>query len=628
MDQNSPWHEPSDYKSRPIAVIGAGVLGRRIATCWACAGYNVHVWDPNSRQCSEAIDYFHENLTIYQQYASTKPGQVITAEDLENAASNAWLVVECAPENLEIKQNVFSDLEGMCPPDCILATNSSSYKSSAISLKMGDGTKIRVLNTHYFMPPHVRIVELMTSGSTDSNIVHFLQCRMQEARLSVYTAKKESTGFIHNRVWAAIKRELLMVVSEGVADPKTADDIFFEAIVKPGTRPFVAMDCREDLFYPVFSSFLLGITLTTIVVGLDTVASIERNFANERGLPMSGTVEFLEREYIEKGKLGLNSENGGFYPDRSRATGPRLFVLDNGLSGEVDTLQMGNVLEYTAGGQHVRTIFGKQYLPDGIVVHKELKRIFWTCMGYPGQADGMIYSANLDGSDVKALIINGSINTPKQITLDSAAGKLYFADREGLCIWRCSLDGSSLEKVIQAGNASDDSESKDAQNFIVGVALSHSLNKIFWTQKGGPKGWKGRIFSANMEIPFGETVETRSDKMCLLDSLAEPIDLAFHEGLKALYWTDRGEMPFGNTLNRLLFGDNGHPLDIDHTPLLKYQILARKFHEAIGLAIDEKNQYMYVADLGGSICRLNLDGGDKTRLLFEERRAFTGIALF
>lgn len=364
------------------------------------------------------------------------------------------------------------------------------------------------------------------------------------------------------------------------------------------------------------------------MVGLDTVASIERNFANERGLPMSGTVEFLEKEYIEKGKLGLHSEQGGFYPDRARATGPMLFVLDNGLSGEVDTLQMGNVLEYTAGGQHVRTIFDKQYLPDGIVVHKELKRIFWTCMGYPGQADGMIYSANLDGSDVNALITKGSINTPKQITLDSVAEKLYFADREGLCIWRCSLDGSSLEKVILAGNALDENESKDAQKFIVGVALSHNLKKIFWTQKGGPKGWQGRIFSANMEIPLGETVETRSDKVCLLNSLAEPIDLAFHEGLKALYWTDRGEMPFGNTLNRLLFGDNGHPLDIDHTPLLKYQILARKFHEAIGLAIDERNQHIYVADLGGSICRLNLDGGDKTRLLFEERRAFTGIALF
>lgn len=212
------------------------------ATCWACAGYNVHIWDPSPTQCHEALKYFLDNISIYQQYVAVKPGEVTLAIDLKHAVSNAWLAVECAPENLEIKQNVFSDLEGVCDPDCILSTNSSSYKSSAITRKTSEGIKNRILNTHYFMPPHVRIVELMTSGCTASDIFPFLRSRMQEAGLSVYVAKRESTGFIHNRVWAAIKRELLMVVSEGVADPKTADDIFFEAIVKPGTRPFVAMD--------------------------------------------------------------------------------------------------------------------------------------------------------------------------------------------------------------------------------------------------------------------------------------------------------------------------------------------------------------------------------------------------
>lgn len=178
---------------------------------------------------------------IYQQYASVIPAQVIPAVDLTHAVSRAWLVVECVSENLALKQKVFCDLESVCTPDCILSTNSSSYKSSIISEKTRHARN-RILNTHYFMPPHVRIVELMTNGCTAPNIFPFLNKRMEEAGLSVYVAKKESTGFIHNRVWAAIKRELLKVVSEGVADPKTADDIFFEAIVKPGTRPFVAMD--------------------------------------------------------------------------------------------------------------------------------------------------------------------------------------------------------------------------------------------------------------------------------------------------------------------------------------------------------------------------------------------------
>ncbi|CAG8076506.1 unnamed protein product [Penicillium nalgiovense] len=600
-----PWCEPSDYKNRHIAIIGAGVLGRRIATCWACAGYNVYVYDHDVRQCREAVTYFDENKVIYQQYASVIPAQVIPAVDLTHAVSRAWLVVECVSENLALKQKVFCDLESVCTPDCILSTNSSSYKSSIISEKTRHARN-RILNTHYFMPPHVRIVELMTNGCTAPNIFPFLNKRMEEAGLSVYVAKKESTGFIHNRVWAAIKRELLKVVSEGVADPKTADDIFFEAIVKPGTRPFVAMD----------------------LVGLDTVAMIERNFAEERNLSTVHTVDFLQREFIEKGKLGLKSNNGGFYPSSVVPTnpGPRILVLDNGLSGQVETLEKGKVLEYTSTGQYIRTIFDEQYLPDGIVVLKEKEQMFWTCMGYPGQNDGMIYSANLDGSDVRSLIDKGRINTPKQIALDSVGGKLYFADREGLCIWRCGLDGSKLEKVITTMNMSDGND-RDATNWCVGITLSRSLGRIFWTQKGGPKGWQGRIFTASIDILSGETPGTRSDKVCLLKDLAEPIDLEFHEESRSLYWTDRGEMPFGNTLNRLRFAHNGQVLEVDNTPLLNYQILARKFHEAIGLKIDEQNQHVYVADLGGSICRCNLDGSEKTRLLFEEGRAFTGIAL-
>ena len=83
------------------------------------------------------------------------------------------------------------------------------------------------------------------------------------------------------------------------------------------------------------------------VVGLDTAALIERNFAAERNLDTTLTVEFLQREYIDQGKLGVKSERGGFYPPSkesdSKSAGPRIFVLDNGLSGPVDTLESGEV---------------------------------------------------------------------------------------------------------------------------------------------------------------------------------------------------------------------------------------------------------------------------------------------
>lgn len=188
------------------------------------------------------MTYFNANKVIYQQYASVAPAQVVALEDLESTVANAWLVIECAPEKLDLKRTVFAELATLSAPDCILATNSSSYKSSMISEKASLAAMNRILNTHYFMPPHVRVVELMTNGSTAPEIFPFLVKRLKEVGLKVYVAKRESTGFIHNRVWAAIKRELLQVVAEGVADPETVDDIFFEAIVRPGMRPFVAMD--------------------------------------------------------------------------------------------------------------------------------------------------------------------------------------------------------------------------------------------------------------------------------------------------------------------------------------------------------------------------------------------------
>jgi hypothetical protein len=272
-------------------------------------------------------------------------------------------------------------------------------------------------------------------------------------------------------------------------------------------------------------------------------------------------------------------------------------------------------------------MFENQYLPDGITVLQEEDLIFWTFMGYPGQNDGMVYSAKLDGSDMKPLVPAGTINTPKQITLDRVNRKLYFADREGLCIWLCDLDGSNLEQVVVTGDKHDERDRCDTMKWCVGVTVSSRLGKIFWTQKGAVKGWQGRIFSANMKTRPDETATSRTDTVCLLDPLAEPIDLDFHDESTSLYWTDRGEMPFGNTLNRIPLDSQGQALYTDTTPLLKYDIVARKLHEAIGLNIDVRTQHIYVANLGGSICRCRLNSSDKTRLLFEEGRAWTGIAI-
>lgn len=207
----------------------------------------MHLYDPDEKQRRDAELYFDENKAAYRREASRPIGRVMAHTALDSAVRNAWHVIECVPEVLHVKQEVFTRLETLVARDSILATNSSSYRSSLVVGDLSSATKCRALNTHYYMPPYVRAVELMTSGTTESEIFAYLAQRMEEVGLRPFVVKKESTGFIQNRVWAAIKREMVQVVSEGVADAKTADDIFFDTVVMPGLRPFVAMD-RELRF--------------------------------------------------------------------------------------------------------------------------------------------------------------------------------------------------------------------------------------------------------------------------------------------------------------------------------------------------------------------------------------------
>ena len=88
--------------------------------------------------------------------------------------------------------------------------------------------KRRILNTHYMMPPAALIVELMTDGQTEPDVFPFLIDRHKEAGLHPIIARKESTGFVFNRIWAAIKREVLKVLQEAVSTPEQIDYVFME----------------------------------------------------------------------------------------------------------------------------------------------------------------------------------------------------------------------------------------------------------------------------------------------------------------------------------------------------------------------------------------------------------------
>jgi len=265
---------------------------------WASAGYNVHLRDPSPEQLTAGIIYIDQEVSAYASKTGRSPGKAQPFTSLEDAVETAWLVIEAVPEKLSLKISTFAELSTCAPADCILASNSSSYKSSEMLEKVPEEVKPRILNMHYYMPPKCMIVELMTDGFTSEDIFPFMVERCREGATSPYVARKESTGFIFNRLWAAVKREVLTILSEGGSVPEEIDAMWETMFIEGRSLPCKMMD-RE--YSPVLlhsSSF--DFANKQIEVGLDTVAFIEQHYVQERGLSSERTVDYLTKNYIDQ----------------------------------------------------------------------------------------------------------------------------------------------------------------------------------------------------------------------------------------------------------------------------------------------------------------------------------------
>jgi len=278
---------PEDIATRPIAILGAGTLGRRIALMLATRGAEVRLYARSAATRDAGVAFAKEQLpAVLAKLPGSKAGAIVGVDDMATALKDAWIVFESVPEDLELKKDIFKQVDALSDADAILASNSSSYSSSAFA----DSVKnpARLLNTHFLMPPGITPVELMSCGRTDPAVIQLLVDVLPGYGLTPYVVHRESMGFIFNRIWAAIKRETLAVVAEGVASAEVVDAIYSQAT---GSQhgPFRLMDA----------------------VGLDVVLSIEENYAQHRpGLPEGPRI--LLKKMIAEGRLGVKSGRG-FY---------------------------------------------------------------------------------------------------------------------------------------------------------------------------------------------------------------------------------------------------------------------------------------------------------------------------
>jgi DNA-binding beta-propeller fold protein YncE len=282
-------------------------------------------------------------------------------------------------------------------------------------------------------------------------------------------------------------------------------------------------------------------------------------------------------------------------------TGRRIFYLD----------AKGRLLTAKLDGSDLRVLVTSGMSgPDGVAVDVQAKQIYWTNMGKVKVDDGSIQRLDLDGGNVTTIVPVGGTFTAKQLKLDKQGGKLYWSDREGMRVMRSNLDGSNIETLVETGRG--DQARLDARNWCVGIAVDTDRGKIYWTQKGGNNANLGVIRRANIDTPKGETAANRSDIETLFEGLPEPIDMDLDLSTRTMYWTDRGDPPNGNTVNRAPMDppagfDPGHRKDL--------QILVTGLHEGIGLSLDLKGGRMFFTDLSGTVYSANLDGSNEKALL-------------
>ena len=284
----------------------------------------------------------------------------------------------------------------------------------------------------------------------------------------------------------------------------------------------------------------------------------------------------------------------------------RLFVLD--LSG-------GRVLSMKTDGSDETVIADGCHLPDGIAIDTRAGHVYWTNMGVPSREDGSIERADLDGKNRTTIVpVGGGTFTPKQCHLDKDNGKLYWCDREGMRVMRANLDGSNVETLVDTSQG-DPRPGPDPTKWCVGITLDPARGHMYWTQKGPDNGELGRIFRAGTDVPRGEKPGHRSDIEVLFERLPEPIDLELDREHRVLYWTDRGDPPRGNTVNRVPIDGVNHGVP---------EIVMTHLMEGIGLALDVPHDRMFVTDFGGSVYSARLDGSEKQMFLFAKGN-LTGV---
>ena len=276
-----------------IAVLGAGQMGNGIAQVAACAGYDVTMIDIKQEYVDKGLAAIEKSLArvvkkerMTAEEAATVLARVGIATE-KSAAADADLVVEAIPEIPDLKFSTFAELDKICKPEAILASNTSSISINAIAA--ATSRPDRVIGMHFMNPvPVMKLVEII-NGSDTSDDVTAAVVAASERMGKTALACNDSPGFVSNRILCPMINEAILTLEEGVAEPAAID-----GIMKLGMNHPIGPLALADL------------------IGLDTVLHI-MNVLHEgfEGDPKYAPSQLL-KDMVAEGKLGRKSGSGFF----------------------------------------------------------------------------------------------------------------------------------------------------------------------------------------------------------------------------------------------------------------------------------------------------------------------------
>ncbi len=279
---------------KTICAVGAGAMGSYTALSFAMAGFQVCLYDLHDAAVKQGLNNMRAALKEYEQHnlinasdIDTTLARVKTCTDLTEVASHADFIIESVVEKLEIKQKVFAELDKICPPHTIFATNTSGLSPTKIASAVSRKDKFVV--THFWNPPHLLpLVEIVPGEHTSQNTVDTAYELMLTIGKKPVCLKRESLGFVGNRLQLALLREAIHIVESGIA---SADDV--------DTVMEYSLGRRLSVTGPIKSADLGGLD-----VFKNIFSYLGPDLCNTTGIPD------LLNQAVEAGKLGAKSGAG------------------------------------------------------------------------------------------------------------------------------------------------------------------------------------------------------------------------------------------------------------------------------------------------------------------------------